>query len=358
MALTIRMRIDENDEHSYYYATGSGSEIELIPLVVDENGEFIPDEGKAYNKVTVNVPQIDLDELIVDANGTYIAEDGTGYNVVRVNVSQIINLQNKSVSYSSNGTYSVSADSGYDGLGTVGVTVSVPSQEPNLQDITEQYYENGVYSIEADQGYDGLGEVTVEVDVPEKKLETLSETIVTNGQHNFLPSSGYDGFDAVGIYVDVPTGGSGGDAVHGTINVVDANEHSVSITVPSGKSVAGFAVVSRIKTGTTDSAFTYIMNGGGRNQTLGFCGVKEVGTNYWFKFLGYKGSTGSTTSITANMYHQVMNSSATTTNLNSTVVFDEGTDALKYVGREYDATNAYNYGLAIGCTYDYYVWFI
>lgn len=322
MALTIRMRIDENDEHSYYYATGSGEEIELIPLVVDANGVFTPAEGKAYNRVTVNVPETELETLIVDANGTYNAPDGKAYDVVTVNVQQIINLQDKSATYSVNGNYTIEADSGYDGLGTVSVAVDVP--EPVMPEIE-----------------------------PSKQ-----ETIEENGVFTIIPSVGYDAMEEVTVEVDVPTGGSGGDVAHGTFNVVDASEHSIPITVPSGKSVAGFAVVSRIKTGTTDSAFTYIMNGGGRNQTLGFCAVKEVGTNYWFKFLGYKASTASTTSITANMYHQIMNSSAGTNLLNSTVVWDEANDALKYVGREYNSTVANSYGLAIGCTYDYYVWFI
>ena len=127
MALTIRMRIDENDEHQYYYATGSGTEIELIPLVVDSNGDYVPDEGKAYNRVTVNVPSTELETLIVNTNGTYNAPDGKAYNVVKVDVKSIINLQNKSASYTANGNYNIQADSGYDGLGTVSVAVNVPT---------------------------------------------------------------------------------------------------------------------------------------------------------------------------------------------------------------------------------------
>ena len=127
MALTIRMRIDDNDEHQYYYATGSGTEIELIPLVVDSNGDYVPDEGKAYNRVTVNVPSTELETLIVNTNGTYNAPDGKAYNVVQVDVKSIINLQNKSASYTANGNYNIQADSGYDGLGTVSVAVNVPT---------------------------------------------------------------------------------------------------------------------------------------------------------------------------------------------------------------------------------------
>lgn len=165
MALTIRMRIDENDEHSYYYATGSGGEIELIPLVVDANGVFTPDEGKAYNRVTVNVPETELETLIVDANGTYNAPDGKAYNVVQVNVQQIINLQNKSESYTANGTYTIQADSGYDGLGTVSVGVNVPTPSPLLQSKSVSYDTNGTYSVVPSAGYDGLSSVSVAVAV-------------------------------------------------------------------------------------------------------------------------------------------------------------------------------------------------
>ena len=68
-------------------------------------------------------------------------------------VTQEIKLQD--ITVDENGKYS--ADSGYDGLGEV--TVSVPATEVQLQDKT--ITENGEYT--ADAGFDGLGKVTVEV---------------------------------------------------------------------------------------------------------------------------------------------------------------------------------------------------
>ena len=127
MALTIRMRIDDHDEHSYYYATGDGTEIELIPLSVNANGVFEPDEGKAYNKVTVNVPQTELETLVANTNQTYTAPSGKAYNVVEVNVPKVVELQNKTVTITANGSKSVSADTGYDGLGTVTMNTNVPN---------------------------------------------------------------------------------------------------------------------------------------------------------------------------------------------------------------------------------------
>ena len=125
MALTIRMRIDENDEHSYYYTTGDGTEIELIPLVVNANGEYVPAEGKAYNRVTVTVPETELETLVVDANGTYNAPDGKAYNVVQVNVQSI--LEAVSRSYTENGTYTIEPSEGFDGISGVTINIDVPT---------------------------------------------------------------------------------------------------------------------------------------------------------------------------------------------------------------------------------------
>ena len=103
MALTIRMRIDEQPEHSYVFSTGDGGQIELIPLSVVKNGSYTAPDGKAYNIVTVNVPDTELEHLNITANGTYTAEDGTAYDVVTVNVEPI--LEEVTRSYTENGTY-------------------------------------------------------------------------------------------------------------------------------------------------------------------------------------------------------------------------------------------------------------
>lgn len=231
MALTIRMRIDDNDEHQYYYATGSGTEIELIPLVVDSNGDYVPDEGKAYNRVTVNVPSTELETLIVNTNGTYNAPDGKAYNVVQVDVHSIINLQNKSQTYRSNGSYTIQADSGYDGLGTVSVAVNVPTPTPELQFKSELYTSNGIYNVRPDSGYDGLDGVDIEVNVPATPTPSIqaskSQTITQNGTVTVSPDSGYDAMEEAVLTVNVPTGGGSNKVVEGSFLVSSTSGEQV-----------------------------------------------------------------------------------------------------------------------------------
>ena len=71
-------------------------------------------------------------------------------------------LQDKQVQYTSNGTNTVTADSGYDGLSSVEVDVEV---QPNLQQRSLDYTENGSFVIEPEQGYDGLSRVVANIDV-------------------------------------------------------------------------------------------------------------------------------------------------------------------------------------------------
>ena len=75
-----------------------------------------------------------IDALSVTANGTYTAQSGHAYSPVTVNVpTPTPSLQTKAKTYTptaSQQTESVSADSGYDGLDTVSITVDPISLTP------------------------------------------------------------------------------------------------------------------------------------------------------------------------------------------------------------------------------------
>ena len=122
MALTIKMRIDEQPEHSYVFST-DGGQIELIPLSVIQNGNYSAPDGKAYNLVSVNVPVTILDELNITENGTYTAEDGHAYDVVTVNIEPLLEIVSRSIT--ENGTYVIDPSEGYDGIERATITVNV-----------------------------------------------------------------------------------------------------------------------------------------------------------------------------------------------------------------------------------------
>ena len=88
-----------------------------------------------------------------------------------------INNQDKNVTITTNGSSTITADSGYTGLGTVGITTNV---QPNL--------------------------------------ETLTETITTNGTTTYTPSTGKDGFSSVSITTNVSGGGAEDYFENSTIN--------------------------------------------------------------------------------------------------------------------------------------------
>lgn len=153
------------------------------------NGTYTPTGYDGYSSVTVNVDtQTPYDNGYSDGedaqkaklitgtftqNGTYTRADG--YDEVIVNVPSDVHNQNKQTTITQNGTQTISADSGYTGLGSVEVTVDVDTQTP---------YDNGYADGEADQ---------------KAKLSTL--TVTQNGTYTAA-----DGYGTV--IVDVQCGGT------------------------------------------------------------------------------------------------------------------------------------------------------
>ena len=67
-------------------ATSGGGDVTLEDLSATENKVYTPDEGKAYKKVTVNVPVPTLEELSATENKVYTPDEGKAYSKVTVNV--------------------------------------------------------------------------------------------------------------------------------------------------------------------------------------------------------------------------------------------------------------------------------
>ncbi len=89
-------------------------------------------------------------------------------------------LQEKEVTIIENGTTNVTADAGYDGLGTVGVTTNV---QPDLETKSVTITENTTTTITPTTGKDGMSSVSVTTNVSgggdydmQVKLDTTSQT--------------------------------------------------------------------------------------------------------------------------------------------------------------------------------------
>lgn len=167
-----------------------------MPKLIDhtaiyvENGSYslTPKNADGFSKVNVrvNVPNPQLTVLNATENGHYEAVDSGfyGYSAVEVNVPTPT-FETTELVATENGIYRAS-EQGVDGF--YAVMVDVPTTEPNLQSKTIEITENGTQTISADNGYDGLLSVSVTTNV---SGGTTSKFIVPYG----LKFGGSDVFD-------------------------------------------------------------------------------------------------------------------------------------------------------------------
>ena len=116
-----------------------------------------------------------------------------------------INNQNKDITITENGSTSVSADAGYTGLGTVGITTNVT---PDLESKSVTINSNTTTVITPSIDKDGLSQVSVTTNVEaQPDLETKSVTITENGTTTITPTTGKDGMSEVEVTTNVSGGG-------------------------------------------------------------------------------------------------------------------------------------------------------
>lgn len=306
MSLILKMQINDQSENKYIFSTENG-EIELIPLSVISNGEYTPEEGTAFNKVTVSVPETVIEQMNITANGTYEASSGHAYDVVTVNVQPILDI------------------------------------------LVDTVNENGTYVYEPEEGYDGLEEVCVTVSVPQPNLERKSAYYDTNGNYTIQPSQGYDGISEVSVEVDVSGGSS--DVITGTVTITDTTEGSnecwVPVTIPSGKTIAGILVRSRsssVYTGPSNWHHSLIHWGAIPANT----GTPQTASkNRYTAYLNSATATTATTSLTTSTFTI---SSTLGTTFSNVVAFNSE----KGLGFKVKNTQGTTYGFAVD-TYVSYV---
>lgn len=168
-----------------------------------------------YASIEVNAVTNLIDRNISAGN----IKDGVTILGVTGNYSgSAINNQNKTVSPSTS-QQSVSADSGYTGLGTVTVNAVTAAIDANIvaENILDGVTILGVTGSDLgyDVGYsDGYTQGLAECPEPGGCDHTayVQETITTNGTYTYDPSDyqgdSYDAFDGVEITVNVPSGGT------------------------------------------------------------------------------------------------------------------------------------------------------
>lgn len=168
------------------------------------NRLFINVSG-VVNEQTLNVQDKTID---ITTNGTRTVTPDVGYQglgevTINTNVPSGVNNQNKTLVITSNGSQTVSPDVGYSGIGNLDLTVDVPV--PSLQLFkTVTISENKLTVIEPDSGYSGIRQVQVTTNIPEKRLKEETIEINTNSYQEFYPGEGYDGFSVITVETNVP----------------------------------------------------------------------------------------------------------------------------------------------------------
>lgn len=195
--------------------------------------DLTPISGYAITNVTVTMGGVDVTEQVfkpgvggkgITANGVYSASDDalSGYDRVVVNVEP--NLGTKSIT--ENGTYTAPSDS-LDGYSSVTVNVPTGGDAPELQSKTATYTPSTSTQTEtiiADTGYDGLSSVGVTVNpIP-------SEYVIPNGTTTITENGTYDIAALASIIVSVASSsGSGLKYEVGTFTV--ANDTNARQTI-------------------------------------------------------------------------------------------------------------------------------
>lgn len=169
------------------------------------NRLFINVSG-VVNEQTLNVQDKTID---ITTNGTRTVTPDVGYQglgevTINTNVPSGVNNQNKSLVIRSNGDSVISPDIGYSGIGNLDLTVEVPS-DINNENKTLVVNSNGSRIVRPDSGYSGIGELSLTVNVPSDiNNQNKTITVTNNGYTTVEYDQGYSGLNRVDINVNVP----------------------------------------------------------------------------------------------------------------------------------------------------------
>ena len=167
----------------------NGMESYVFP-VADLNGAAKPEQSKTVN---------------ITSNGTQTVTPDSGKVlssvVINTNVpAPAVQTQEKSVTITQNGASEVTPDTGKY-LSKVSITTNVPNTPTPTQEKTQEITTNTTTTISPDEGY-ALSSVTVITNIPATPTQTKTVDISANGQTTVSPDAGYN-LSGVTVNVDV-----------------------------------------------------------------------------------------------------------------------------------------------------------
>lgn len=168
----------------------NGMESYVFP-VADLNGAAKPEQSKTVN-ITTNGTQ-----TVTPDSGKVLSSV-----VINTNVpAPAVQTQEKSVTITQNGASEVTPDTGKY-LSKVSITTNVPSTPTPTQEKTQEITTNTTTTITPDEGY-ALSSVTVITNIPATPTQTKTVDISANGQTTVSPDAGYN-LSGVTVNVNVP----------------------------------------------------------------------------------------------------------------------------------------------------------
>ena len=206
-------------------------------ITITENGTTNAPSGTRYTPITVNVPipaekKIQATKSVtVSANGSSEIAPDTGYDGIgKVNLTTSVPVPNVQPTQTAlikrNGTTTIVPDGFFQAMKSAEVTVDVPTQT----DKHAEYTENGTYTVKPDTNYLVMEKAQVVVNVPEKQIQaSKAVTITENGTTNVTPDTGYDGLAKVAVTTNVPV-----PAVQASKAVTLTENGTTSVTPDSG----------------------------------------------------------------------------------------------------------------------------
>ncbi|ORX78315.1 hypothetical protein BCR32DRAFT_247275 [Anaeromyces robustus] len=231
------LSIYPDDEKPKPYPTNIELQEKDLSITSNTTTTVLPDINMGFDglsKVTVvtNVqPNLESKSLTVTSNGTQTISASSGYDglsSVDLTTNVQPNLQANYVnSFRSNGLHSISPVYGYDGISYGIITVDVPTTA-NLQTKNMSITHNGSMTIVPDTGYNGISSLNLGVSVL-PNLTNVSETYTANGTYTIkLETTQYDGIKTATVNVNVPQTG-----LNTTLNTFAMRNNSLSINTES-----------------------------------------------------------------------------------------------------------------------------